>query len=188
MGEPKALVEVDGVPMAARVAAALRAGGCERVVLVGGDPGWADLLGLDAVPDRWPGEGPLAGTATALLAAQDGIVVVAACDQPWLDGPTVDALVGAVTGHDAHDVAVGLDDDGRPLPFPAAWRARCAPGLVDLVEAGERRAGAGPRSVRHIAVAVGPEQVRDVDRPADLAPGPADDRRDRRPAGPAPDS
>ena len=37
MGTDKAFVEVDGVAMAERVATALVAGGCEPVVLVGGD-------------------------------------------------------------------------------------------------------------------------------------------------------
>ena len=35
MGRTKALVEIDGVPMAARVAAALAGAGCESVVLLG---------------------------------------------------------------------------------------------------------------------------------------------------------
>lgn len=72
MGTPKALLELGpvlepgGQALAARVAGALAAAGAERVVLVGGDAAWAEALGLGVVPDRWPGAGPLAGTATAL--------------------------------------------------------------------------------------------------------------------------
>jgi molybdopterin-guanine dinucleotide biosynthesis protein A len=175
MGEPKALVVVDGVPMGSRVASALSDGGCRSVTLVGGDPAWHEALGLLGVADRWPGLGPLAGTTTALLDVADqadeaAVVVVAACDQPWLDAGTVGALLDALDARPDVDVAVPLDPDGRTLPFPAAWRARVAPVLRDLVEAGERRAGAGPAAVRWVGVPVVHARVADVDRPADLRP------------------
>src|SRR4051812_50173426 len=86
MGTHKALLVVDGEPMALRVAAALRAGGAERVVLVGAGPTVAEALGLDAVPDPWPGAGPRAGVSSGLSAGLDekgnGIAVVGASDQP----------------------------------------------------------------------------------------------------------
>jgi molybdopterin-guanine dinucleotide biosynthesis protein A len=67
MGQEKALIEVDNVPLARRVANALLAGGVERVVLVGGHEGVAAELWLDGVVDRWSGIGPLGGITTALL-------------------------------------------------------------------------------------------------------------------------
>ncbi|CAN5905537.1 hypothetical protein BH23ACT2_BH23ACT2_26500 [soil metagenome] len=69
MGRPKPLIDVDGVALAARPIEALRRGGAEAVALVGGDPAWAAQLGTGRVADRWPGEGPLGGLASALLAA-----------------------------------------------------------------------------------------------------------------------
>ncbi len=69
-GIDKALVEVGGVAMARRVADALRAGGAEPVVAVGGDRSALGRIGLDGVDDRHPGEGPLGGVCTALAAAE----------------------------------------------------------------------------------------------------------------------
>lgn len=71
MGCDKALIEIDGRPMAARVADALRAGGCAPVLAVGGDGHALAAVGLVPVTDRWPGEGPLGGLATALSVAED---------------------------------------------------------------------------------------------------------------------
>ena len=83
MGTDKAFVEVDGRPMAGRVAAALRAAGAAEVLAVGGDLDRLPSLGFDrAVPDRHPGEGPLGGLLTALAAAGHDVVVVLACDVP----------------------------------------------------------------------------------------------------------
>src|SRR5262245_1565825 len=80
MGRDKALVEVDGRPMAGRVAAALREAGAAEVQAIGGDAAGLGELGLDVVPDRFPGEGPLGGIVTALSAASQPVTVVVACD------------------------------------------------------------------------------------------------------------
>jgi molybdopterin-guanine dinucleotide biosynthesis protein A len=72
MGRDKALVEVDGLPMASRVAAALTAAGCRSAVAVGGDAAVHARLGLSSVPDRWPGEGPL-GAIVTVLGLLDGL-------------------------------------------------------------------------------------------------------------------
>ncbi|MDX2378360.1 MAG: NTP transferase domain-containing protein, partial [Acidimicrobiia bacterium] len=66
MGRTKALVEIEGIPMARRVADALRRGGCEHVVVVGGDARELRPLGLTVVADLFPGKGPLGGVLTAL--------------------------------------------------------------------------------------------------------------------------
>ena len=180
MGEPKALVEVDGVPMALRVAAALSAAGASDVVLVGGDPAWSELFGLKQVPDRWPGEGPLGGLATALLDVPaacgagdptnpaDMTVLVAACDQPWLDGPSLWLLVAALEANVGVEVAVARTESNRRQPFPAAWRSTPAPALQAAVAAGARRADAAFDLVSVVEVTLPDAVLADVDWPADL--------------------
>jgi len=127
MGRPKALVEVDGVTMVERAVAALHDAGADRVVLVGGDPAWAAGVRADHIVDGWPGEGPLAGTATALTAGAGwdpgSLVAMVACDQPWLTGPLLAGLVTAVDTDPTVDVAVPRTPDGRRHPFPSVWRA-----------------------------------------------------------------
>jgi molybdopterin-guanine dinucleotide biosynthesis protein A len=182
MGRPKALVAIDGVPMASRAAAALVAAGVApgAVALVGGDPDWAEVLGLRRVADRWPGEGPLGAIATALLdvpgtggaGGADLVVIVVACDQPWLTGPALSGLVAALEGRPTAGVAVARSPDGRRHPFPAAWRTTSAAAVEALVAAGERRADAAFGVTEVIEVAVPGRVLGDVDRPGDLPPVP----------------
>ncbi len=80
MGRDKATLAVDGVPMAARVAAALRDAGARPVIAIGGDPAALAAAGLEVTADDRPGEGPLAATVTALRCVEQPMVVIAACD------------------------------------------------------------------------------------------------------------
>lgn len=169
MGRPKAVLPIDGVPMGRWVVDALRAGGAETVIVVGGDPAWAATLGVAHRPDRWPGEGPLGGLATAVAeAGEDDIVVVAACDQPALTARVIASLVDRLDTDETVEACVTRTPDGRRQPFPSAWRAGGAGGLCALVEDGARRADAALASVRVAVVDVAAEVIADVDRPGDL--------------------
>ncbi len=176
MGSPKALVEVDGIAMARRVADALLAGGVDSVVLVGGEPAWADVLGLEVLADRHPGLGPLGGLATALLAGAEAgaeTVLVAPCDQPWLDGPSVQALLAAAVAAPPAALTRPVEPDGGAHLLPAAWPVGLGPAVDAAVSAGERRLRhgfelAGAAGVPIVDVALSPGPLRDVDQPSDL--------------------
>lgn len=170
MGRDKALVEVDGVALARRVADALEAGGCTSVLAVGGDAAALGALGLDPVPDRWPGEGPLGGLATALGAASDGdVLVLAPCD--WRQ-PTAAVIAGLrrALGTDPAPVAVPVAVGDRVQWLPSGWRIGpgVAAAVADLVAGGARRLDAVAAVVPHRALAVTRDQVADADRPEDL--------------------
>ncbi len=175
MGTDKAAVVVDGVAMARRVADALAAAGAVDVVAVGGDLSALTALGLDVVPDRWPGEGPLGGIVTALdvLAPPPDvavdIVVVAACDLPALTAAVVVDLVVALAA-----AAVGIGAavpvvDGVAQPHLLAVRAAAAPVLHAAFTGGERAPRRALRDVGVAEVDLGDDgALRDVDRPEDL--------------------
>ena len=172
MGRTKALVEIDGVPMALRVVHALRGAGCDPVVAVGGQVDELAPLGIPVVPDIDPGGGPLAGIVAALAWFADaepgtaGWLCVAACDLPGLDAPTLALLVAAARDHPAADVVVARTD--RLEPGCALWRV----GAVDRVRAlydGGVRAVHGVLDVVHtVAVDVDPVALRNINTPADL--------------------
>src|SRR5688500_7809469 len=84
MGRDKALLPVGGRALVTIAADALRDAGASEVLVIGGDAVALQDLGLTLVVDRWPGEGPLAGLATALAAAHDEVVAVLACDLPFV--------------------------------------------------------------------------------------------------------
>ncbi len=101
MGRTKALIDVDGVPMARRVGDALARAGCASVIAYGGDVTELEPLGMPVLPDRHPGSGPLGGVLGVLeLFTEselqlDGVFVVA-CDLPALRGEDLGGLVDAL--------------------------------------------------------------------------------------------
>jgi molybdopterin-guanine dinucleotide biosynthesis protein A len=171
MGRDKAVgVAVDGRPLARRVADALEAAGADEVLAVGGDMNALAALGLRAHADDHPGDGPLGGILTAIRTARHDIVVVVACDLPWLDAATVAALVHALGAHPGAAVALARTD--RREPLCATWRgSRAAPVLAERFAAGERAPRRALDWLDVVEVDVDPAVLRNTNTPADLPPG-----------------
>lgn len=166
MGTDKALLMLEGEPFVRRVVAALVDAGAAEVVVVGGDGDRMASLGIEVVPDRWPGEGPLGGLLTALDWSPEDVVVVAGCDQPWLDAASVARLVEALDRDAAADAALPVAG-GRRQPLPGAYRRRSAAARRAAFDAGERALAAGLERV--VAVTgLDPARLRDVDCSEDL--------------------
>jgi molybdopterin-guanine dinucleotide biosynthesis protein A len=167
MGTDKAFVAVDGVAMAKRVAIALRDGGATEVVCVGGDRAGLTGLALVSIDDEWPGQGPLAGLLTALGWSDEPSIVVAGCDQPWLDAAVIGALIGAHRSSAAPVTVYRVD--GVPQPLPGVYDTSLRPGILAALERGERALKAVLGMVEPTCVeALDPGALRDVDRPEDL--------------------
>lgn len=166
MGRDKALVPVHGVPMAARVRAAMLDAGCAEVVAIGGESAALVQLGFRVVPDEFPGEGPLGGVITA-LAGHPGAeaVVVVACDLPALRGASVRSLMD---GLGAFDVAVARGD--RLQPVCAVWRPRVEGELRALFAAGERRLLTALAGLQVVEIDIDPQDLANVNTPSDLPP------------------
>ena len=163
-GSDKALAPFGASTVGARVVAALREGGADPVVAIGGLAG--EQLAVPTVPDRRPGDGPLGGLATALLWARVGSVVVVPCDLPLLSSDHVARLL-AVDPPD--DVAVVATVDGEPRISLGRWPASQGRRLLDLVDGGERRFR---RALDHLpwqGVELPVDAVTDADTPDELA-------------------
>ena len=173
MGTDKAFVDVQGTPLVALVAGALRSAGADRVVAVGGDATRLRALGLDAVADPHVGEGPMAGFA-ALANDPDArttpFVVAAACDLPALTASAVRALLATVT-------AAGPDVAGAIPVVDGIWQSQLVAlrphGLAAMAErfaAGERALW---RTVGDLGLAtcttIDPAALVDLDSPEDVA-------------------
>ena len=177
---PKALLPFHGRPLIEHLAAALRDGGCSRVIIVLGAESRrvkaaANLSGALTItnPDWETGMGSSfrAGVAEALRLAPEEPVMVALADQPGLTAGTVAALLAhaepARVSCAGYRLPGGGLRRGHPVLFaPQLARAAAAvalgdagaraflaahPGLVDLVDCGSEVSG------------------RDIDTPADLA-------------------
>lgn len=168
MGTDKALLQFDGAPMATRVAAALVDAGATSVAAVGGRRDALRSVGLDAVVDRWPGEGPLGGVVTSLGSVGTApTVVVLSCD---LIDP--DARLVADLARRRERLGVDLvvpTTGGRPQWTHGAWRR----GVVEVLEqaflAGQRslHGAAADLRVDHFEVD-DPAAIADADVPSDL--------------------
>ncbi len=123
MGRDKAFVEVQGIPLAVRVATALRSG-VERVFLVGRPEQGLERLGLPVVLDRGAAfQHPLLGVEAALEHAQ-GNALLAPCDLGSLDTESVARLLAA-------DPPVVASDGARLHPLLAVL----TPALLSTVRA-----------------------------------------------------
>ena len=144
MGRPKWALDYHGEPQAHRVARLLGAV-CDRVFLSVRPGQDADgLPDLPALPDRFPPWGPAAGILTAMEAHREAAWLVAACDLPFLDTPTLAALVA---GRDRLRIATAYRSahDGLPEPLCAVWEPRARQRLLQAASVGM----ACPRRVLH---------------------------------------
>lgn len=85
MGFNKALLEIDGEPLIAKVARVLNETGVGNFQIVGGDSATFTSLGYSCLSDEYPGEGPLGGIITALnyfKSQGKKHVLIVACDLP----------------------------------------------------------------------------------------------------------
>lgn len=153
MGSDKASLEVAGVPMADRVAAALRAAGADPVLRIGPEVGG----------------GPLAAIAEALRGSPREVVVVLACDLPWADETGIRTVVAAL----GSSAAAAPGNGGRLEPLHAAWRRSVALPAVDAaLAAGERAVHPVLRSLGVVEVpGLDARALHNVNTPADLRHG-----------------
>ena len=168
-GSDKALSPAGDQLLGARVVQALRSGGVDPVVAVGGTAGPA--LGLITVPDRWPGAGPLAALATILWWARRGDVLVVPCDLALLPKETVEQLVaerGRLREH-GDQRAIVASVNGKPKHSLAVWPATFHSQLRAQVEAGERRFSSALEVVPWQPMEVPASHVADADTPDELA-------------------
>lgn len=117
------------------VLAAMRSAGVDPVVSVGGDSG---ALAVPNLADRYPGEGPLGGVATALSYARRGWVLVVPCDHPHLVGRHLAPFVDRLVDLDA-DTALVASVDGELVVGLACWPASWARRVHAALRTGERR-------------------------------------------------
>jgi molybdenum cofactor guanylyltransferase len=146
MGQDKAFVEFRGIPMVARVHAALIAAGIAPVAAIGGDAEQLRSLGIGVVDDEWPGEGPVPAIITALRWSRQPYLCVVACDLAEVGTDTFGRLMTAM----AADTDVVLARTDRLEPLCGIWRrASALPLLQSCFDTGER---AVHRVVAHLSV------------------------------------
>ena len=164
MGRDKAMVCIEGRPLASHIAAALRGAGATEVFVVGGDRERFAALGIAWRPDLWPGEGPLGGVITALEQAANDTVLIAATDLIGLAPEDVVPLINACRPD--HPVVLPLGG-ARPAVLQGAYHRSATALLRAAFDAGERSV---VRAVQGLPVMYcsTARAVPDVDTPEEL--------------------
>ena len=164
MGSDKATFEVDGLPMATRVAQAAKAAGASEILLVGATQAKAKKLTGTWKKDTYPGEGPLGGVITALKSASHDSVVVLSCDMPFITDAVIASLVRALNDAQA---SVGRTD--RLNWLCAAWsKEECLQTLQGVWKRNERAVHRAAVLLDVAEVPVPAVAVRNINTPADL--------------------
>jgi len=153
MGVDKALLSIEGQPLALRVAGEV-ARVCGSASLVG-DPEKYRALGLPIVPDEFHGLGPLAGIEAALRVTAADWNLIVACDMPALDPSLLGKLFEACLAGGNADGALPAYADGRVEPLCGVYHRRCHPSIRAALEAGVRKVtdSLGTLEIRYVGVA-----------------------------------
>ena len=135
MGTDKNMLPVDGRPMVEHICRQLR-GTFARVLISANDAQKFSFLGLDVVPDRVPGQGPLMAVASALDATDSELNLIVSCDVPEIKLPVVRRMLAEADGVDA---VIPLTDDGKEQPLFAVYRKSARRYIEEALESGARR-------------------------------------------------
>lgn len=145
MGANKALLSLNGESLIERTVRCLEQV-CGRILLSVNDPDSFRNLGVECVPDRYPGQGPMAGIHAALTASDRTWNIVAACDMPFISPALLGALLRlAESGHGHGDSASAEQEavipviQGRMHPLLALYRKETAAGLERRLQEGRLR-------------------------------------------------
>jgi molybdopterin-guanine dinucleotide biosynthesis protein A len=138
-GRDKALADIDGEPMLLRMRALLSRAATDVQVIA--SPHKYAALGVTGVPDRWEGQGPLAGIITALLTTKEsgGIEwnLIIGCDMPFLTEEWLSYVRKRALASGA-EVVVPKSKQGLE-PLCACWRTGAAPKLQNVFDSGIRK-------------------------------------------------
>ena len=145
-GRDKALVELAGKPMLARMlgivdhAVSREEVACSALVIGAAEK--YDTVWTRCVEDRWPGEGPLGGIVTALLHTQEKNPVcewnmIVGCDMPFLTREWLAFLAKRALESSA-EVVVPQSRQGLE-PLCACWHTSVAGKLKAVFDSGVRK-------------------------------------------------
>jgi molybdenum cofactor guanylyltransferase len=149
MGQPKALLALNGSPLVLHVARLIEPVAVSAVVI--GPPGTYRPLGLRAIADDFPRAGPLGGIATALRAAEEPWNLVVACDLPYLTRAWLEYLVARALASPG-DAVIPMNERGAE-PLCAMYHQRCAAAIREALARGTRKVTDGLARLRVESIA-----------------------------------
>ncbi|QSF44806.1 molybdenum cofactor guanylyltransferase [Paenibacillus tianjinensis] len=147
MGRDKALLELAGRPVIARLADELSSLAGSTVIACGPrERREYSFLGLPQIADEYQGCGPLAGLHAALTHSRNEWNLVAACDLPFASAEFLQYILryhaqaypqgSGTSGRHGADAAVAVSCQGRVQPLLGLYHKRVLPALEAALSAG----------------------------------------------------
>lgn len=137
MGQDKALLPFLGRPLIERVIQRVTSLG-EELIITTNNPGDYLEFNLPLHTDLLPGQGALGGLYTALSVCQFPVVIVVACDMPFVNAGILASSVKMLHLSDT-DVVIPHTEEGYE-PFHAVYRREtCLPAVEGAIISGEKR-------------------------------------------------
>jgi molybdopterin-guanine dinucleotide biosynthesis protein A len=164
MGEDKALKAFLGRPLIERVVQRLSPI-ADEVIVTTNHPERYTFLKIPLFSDLKPGRGALGGLYTAIAAAKNPLVAVAACDMPFASASLLEAASRLLAQEDV-DVVIPKSEEGYE-PLHAIYRREtCLPAIEAAIEADQWRVIAWFPQVKVRVLT--PDEIRQYD-PSGLA-------------------
>ncbi|MEA3303396.1 MAG: molybdenum cofactor guanylyltransferase MobA [Pseudomonadota bacterium] len=137
-GKDKGLVVVNNLPLIEHVISAVSPQAGQLVINANRNIEEYQHYGFPVVSDTMADyQGPLAGFASTMAAAETDYIVTIPCDSPLLPADLVQRLVDALQNEDA-ELAVAHDGE-RLQPVFALIRVSLLPSLLDFLQRGDRK-------------------------------------------------
>ncbi|MHC4744451.1 MAG: molybdenum cofactor guanylyltransferase, partial [Planctomycetota bacterium] len=137
MGVDKSLLPIDGRPVIEKVCEQFR-GHFDQILISANEPEKLAFLGLDVVPDRIPGQGPLMGIASALEASRSQLNFVVACDIPNIDIGLAKNMLAEAEKTGA-DIIIPKTSEGYIEPLFAVYRKSIIERANQILASGRRK-------------------------------------------------
>ena len=130
MGRDKALIRIGGRTlveiMAERVSPLT-----DKVFISANNPETFSFLPFQAVPDLYPGQGPLSGLHAVMAEHVYTLYITLACDLPGLPASLIRRMLDVSEGFDA---VIPRTSDGMAHPLAAVYRRTCLPVIEDALQ------------------------------------------------------
>jgi molybdopterin-guanine dinucleotide biosynthesis protein A len=137
MGQDKALLPFLGTPLIKRVIDRVAPLG-EELFITTNNPRDYSQFEVPLYQDILPGKGALGGLYTALSVSRFPVVVVVACDMPFVNVEILNTSIQML--HKSNSDAVIPETSRGYEPFHAVYRREtCLPAINNAIQAGEKR-------------------------------------------------
>jgi molybdenum cofactor guanylyltransferase len=135
MGRDKGMLPIDGRPMIEHISNKLRTH-FKQLLISANEMEKYSFLGIDVVPDKTPGRGPLMGVASALEASAHDVNAVIACDMPGVDVTLVRRMLRECKGYEG---VVPVTGQSLLEPMCAVYRKGLLKTMQQALASGEWR-------------------------------------------------